>query len=87
MQIWLMIEVMNGSCCRNYAWNNKVIILNSISETIEGGLPAGHVKLPVDRRPQVHRGLMVGVLTAPYCWQGSPSASGVCRETKILTTC
>ena len=87
MQIRLMIEVLNGSCCRIYAWNNKVVILDSILELNGVGLPAGHMKLPVDRRPQVHRGLTVGVLTAPYCWQGSPSASGVCRETKILTTC
>lgn len=42
-------------------------ILESISERAEIGLPAGHVKLPVERRPQVHMGLMVGVLTPPYC--------------------
>ena len=57
-------EVLKESCCRMH---DKAKILESISERIGVGLPAGHVKLPEERKPQVHMGEMVGVLTAPYC--------------------
>ena len=49
-------------------------------------MPVGHVKLPVERSPQVHMGSMTGVLIRLYCWQGSLRRKGDCTEQHTVRT-
>ena len=48
------------------------------------GMPAGHVKLPEERSPQVHMGSIMGVLIRLYCWQGSLRRKGDCTGQHTL---
>lgn len=57
----------------------------AMRSSLKNIVPAGQLKLPVTRRPQVHNGSIVGKVRryGSVAWQGEPKRNGVCTKSHM----